>query len=176
MDSNYKELLNHIEWKKKRKAILKLHSFECQNCGNSEIINNCLNGEIISIKRKRTLLELLNRSDPRFNYEYEIEFKDTNNKSIVNQIFANYNYANEELSCFIGSTLFYSFEQKLSFLNSRSNFHFITCIPDQNKNKWFYVKQLEVHHTYYEKGLKPWEYPDDSLKTLCWICHKKEHQ
>lgn len=76
MDSNYKELLNHIEWKKKRKAILKLHSFECQNCGNSEIINNCLNGEIISIKRKRTLLELLNRSDPRFNYEYEIEFKD----------------------------------------------------------------------------------------------------
>lgn len=32
---------------------------------------------------------------------------------------------------------------------------------------------LNVHHTYYEKGLKPWEYPSESLRALCEDCHKK---
>lgn len=31
---------------------------------------------------------------------------------------------------------------------------------------------LNVHHTYYEKGLSPWEYPPESLKCLCETCHK----
>lgn len=31
---------------------------------------------------------------------------------------------------------------------------------------------LNVHHTYYEKGLKPWEYPAESLRCLCEPCHK----
>ncbi len=31
---------------------------------------------------------------------------------------------------------------------------------------------LNVHHSYYEKGLAPWEYPDDSLHCLCEKCHK----
>jgi hypothetical protein len=34
-------------------------------------------------------------------------------------------------------------------------------------------KTLHVHHTYYEKGLKPWEYPDSSLQALCVDCHAK---
>lgn len=32
---------------------------------------------------------------------------------------------------------------------------------------------LHVHHTYYEKGLEPWEYPSQSLITLCEPCHKE---
>lgn len=32
-------------------------------------------------------------------------------------------------------------------------------------------KTLHVHHKYYQKGLKPWEYPDDSLQCLCEDCH-----
>jgi hypothetical protein len=30
---------------------------------------------------------------------------------------------------------------------------------------------LHVHHLYYEKGLKPWEYPDSALVTYCELCH-----
>lgn len=30
---------------------------------------------------------------------------------------------------------------------------------------------LNVHHTYYEKGKSPWEYPDESLRCLCDPCH-----
>lgn len=32
---------------------------------------------------------------------------------------------------------------------------------------------LHVHHSYYEKGLAPWEYPDLSLHCLCERCHKE---
>lgn len=31
---------------------------------------------------------------------------------------------------------------------------------------------LHVHHTYYEKGLKPWDYPVASLRSLCATCHQ----
>lgn len=31
---------------------------------------------------------------------------------------------------------------------------------------------LHVHHIIYKKGLKPWEYNNDDLITLCDKCHK----
>lgn len=31
---------------------------------------------------------------------------------------------------------------------------------------------LNIHHGYYKKGLKPWEYQDDTLYCLCERCHK----
>ena len=34
-------------------------------------------------------------------------------------------------------------------------------------------KTLNVHHMYYDKNLKPWEYPDQSLHCLCENCHKE---
>jgi len=34
---------------------------------------------------------------------------------------------------------------------------------------------LAVHHTYYEAGTAPWEYPDDSLITWCEECHEARH-
>jgi hypothetical protein len=30
---------------------------------------------------------------------------------------------------------------------------------------------LNVHHTFYRRNTAPWEYPDDSLVTLCEPCH-----
>ncbi len=33
-------------------------------------------------------------------------------------------------------------------------------------------RELHVHHGYYGKGMKPWEYPDDTLHVLCDECHK----
>ncbi len=34
-------------------------------------------------------------------------------------------------------------------------------------------KSLQIHHSYYEKGLAPWEYPNESLHCLCEACHRK---
>lgn len=35
---------------------------------------------------------------------------------------------------------------------------------------------LNVHHIYYVKNNKPWEYPNDSLITLCAECHERQHK
>jgi len=35
------------------------------------------------------------------------------------------------------------------------------------------TKTLHVHHTYYEKNTEPWEYPAQSLVTLCEECHNQ---
>jgi len=36
------------------------------------------------------------------------------------------------------------------------------------------MSPLTVHHGYYEKGLEPWEYPSETLWTLCESCHDIE--
>ena len=35
--------------------------------------------------------------------------------------------------------------------------------------------QLHAHHIYYEKNLKPWEYDDECIVTLCDSCHQDIH-
>lgn len=37
------------------------------------------------------------------------------------------------------------------------------------------ANSLVVHHLFYKYGLKPWQYPNDSLVTLCELCHTKLH-
>jgi len=34
--------------------------------------------------------------------------------------------------------------------------------------------RLELHHLDYISGVEPWDYPDDMLLTLCYVCHDKE--
>lgn len=33
-----------------------------------------------------------------------------------------------------------------------------------------------MHHLYYEKDQDPWDYPDESLITLCEECHQEEKE
>jgi hypothetical protein len=35
-------------------------------------------------------------------------------------------------------------------------------------------RNLQVHHLEYLGNLDPWDYPDDMLITLCYICHESE--
>lgn len=45
------------------------------------------------------------------------------------------------------------------------------------KNTTFYpqIPSLNVHHKYYIEGVKPWDYEDSALVTLCQDCHYKRH-
>jgi hypothetical protein len=54
-------------------------------------------------------------------------------------------------------------EKRLEIMND-ANF---TCERCGSKEK-----TLNVHHRYYEKGKKPWQYPNESLDCLCEDCHK----
>lgn len=47
----------------------------------------------------------------------------------------------------------------------RDQFTCVSCVDIES--------ELHVHHGYYAKGLEPWEYPDDTLWTLCNRCHKQ---
>lgn len=44
------------------------------------------------------------------------------------------------------------------------------CLSCHSENK------LNVHHLYYKHGMKPWEYSDKSLVTLCEKCHNEIHE
>ena len=35
---------------------------------------------------------------------------------------------------------------------------------------------LTVHHSYYQRGVEPWDYPDESLHCLCSGCHEERAQ
>jgi hypothetical protein len=49
----------------------------------------------------------------------------------------------------------------------RDDFKCLRCGDDEN--------ELHAHHTYYEKGKNPWNYPIESIVTLCKKCHEQEH-
>lgn len=42
-----------------------------------------------------------------------------------------------------------------------------TCCGNEN--------DLHVHHLYYERNLKAWEYDNETLKTVCGKCHDMLH-
>jgi 5-methylcytosine-specific restriction endonuclease McrA len=50
---------------------------------------------------------------------------------------------------------------------SRDKFECLNCHESNN---------LQVHHLHYEANLKPWEYDNDSLVTLCDLCHDIIHK
>lgn len=37
-------------------------------------------------------------------------------------------------------------------------------------------KTLAVHHRRYHRGLEPWDYPPESLVTVCEDCHEQERE
>jgi hypothetical protein len=52
----------------------------------------------------------------------------------------------------------------------------IVGIKDPNKYIWKYVLGLHIHHKYYQKTKLAWEYPNEALLTLCWVCHEEAHK
>jgi len=44
------------------------------------------------------------------------------------------------------------------------------------KQDFLFVRGLHVHHQYYQVNKLAWEYPEDALITLCWLCHKDLHE
>lgn len=54
-----------------------------------------------------------------------------------------------------------------------NNYYDITLSGLDNHSDF---KTLNVHHKYYIKGHKAWEYEDDALVTLCTECHSSIHK
>lgn len=56
-------------------------------------------------------------------------------------------------------------QKKRLEIMSRDGFQCINCSSQ--------TSTLTVHHFYYISGRMPWEYPDQSMVTLCRDCHSK---
>lgn len=59
-------------------------------------------------------------------------------------------------------------EKRLKIME-RAEFKCERCSREDNAT-------LNVHHSYYESGKKPWEYPDESLRCWCEDCHANFHE
>lgn len=187
----YHELLIDSRWQNKRIEILKRDSLQCQVCYNKVyqkdfsaglIISNTLNhgGSPNAIYKDKHII-------PIWDIEQDIVITtflgtDTTfnpNKSYVAYYDNSKNYANiVALREF--DTKHIKFNKIFSELWRKGKFAETTrqmiYRPINKDDIWTFIKGLHIHHTYYQEGLLPWEYPNKSLITLCWTCHEKRHQ
>lgn len=71
-----------------------------------------------------------------------------------------------------------SFNELVEQIDFENRFNKLNTIFEQldtTKVEWMLFTGLHVHHTFYQCDKLPWEYPDDSLQTLCIDCHNRLH-
>ena len=200
--STYQELLLSEEWHSFRKLIIDRDENKCLNCHNESYITN-FEGSLawvypisnsdwadISIdKNKYVATTNLRESNPIAGQCY-CYFKhgigEYSIRIFVQAIRQPTQFDKNELLMVLFRSLFDSCKDQLSEEVLNTLFRDIYqvhgwdgSIPKQtsfSQFRWHLVKNLHVHHTYYQRGLYPWEYPLESLQTLCWDCHEKLHK
>lgn len=173
--ATYAVLLQDKNWLTKRKEILNRDKRICQNCHNDHYYLNSNRSEIIYLECLDNILTMeMNIGDPRFRqgvFKYSVRFLDED-KTRKNVEFYSIDYKHKT-TYLNGYNLFY----KESLDNEDGSNLEILCINNpKDSNDVFFCKDLHVHHKYYQKGLLPWEYPNEALTTLCWHCHEKLHE
>lgn len=173
------------EWKLKRKEILSRDGFQCQDCGNSRLKKSSQVGTVISVGRHRTIEGMLNRTDPLFYREaYKIVYEDDRGKeytqNILSHIKTNYYDSFEYLKVYL-CTIRYNRKKAFYWdsINMIETDTIINCIANPNskndKDKWFYVRNLHVHHLNYPDDDNIANVPNKDLVTLCARCHQDKH-
>lgn len=174
------------EWKFKRKKILTRDNFECQECHNRSVIQKSVKGRILKVAEYRTLLAALNMSDELFYKKaYRIDFLDDLGKEHSQNILSHLQIAN--FDALIGAEIYLcTIRDKTKgggflydMVNQKVTDTIINCIksPDSKSlvDKWFFVRNLHVHHKKYSDDGNMANIPDKDLITLCARCHQKKH-
>jgi hypothetical protein len=187
---NYQDLLSLDEWKEKRAEIIERDDNHCQDCGFSASFKH--EKFIIAYNYKDEVRERSLNKTKKLISEYRaendlkelcvMEHKDLNkffilnskeivllSKDIYNKIIDE-NIESENLVINYIST-----KNGLTYpiLNLKGKFDAKNVdIPYILDNEII----IQVHHKYYIRGRKPWEYDNDALITLCNWCHWDLHQ
>jgi hypothetical protein len=172
----YQELLLHPLWRERRGTILRRDEQKCLHCANENILQQATIGALFQtgqyhsgwMYRFRPLNELfgqkaLLKTESTVNEKAYIAYAD---KVEMGDKFAKVIAVRKRRST-------YKPNPDESFLNKLLELEME--FPVQSLS-WVYVQGLHVHHTYYQLGTFPWEYPDAALQTLCWVCHEKLHR
>lgn len=186
----YRDLLEKPEWKNKRKIILKRDENRCVNCDNLHLVENLEVGILVSfmgrhsiLKEKKEVSLLIDKvggSSPdaggKVRVFNEVNLIETEHYVVYYQLNSDDNryvkpvigivHNNEKIKGFtLEHLILFGFAKRLllerDFLMNST---------------WIYAVGLHIHHTYYQEGLLPWEYPNESLQTLCWHCHEELHK
>ena len=181
---SYSELLQDENWKLKRQIILERDKSLCSNCYNFNHLSDLFVGYIkrkddsgellvgwnISGLRNCTIVDL----DTDYNWymlyiteKEKIDFNKLKNYVVYFEIkdqHRNIVAICEEDKNYAG---FHSLLSKES--NPYRKKEFIKFA------KYVQLKGLHIHHTFYQEGRLPWEYPNESLITVCWKCHEEIH-
>lgn len=183
--STYQILLQHEKWQSKREEILKRDNYKCQKCSNRTYFDDD-SISVYPIKRKGT--------NEKGHYVV-IETSQYADDTIVNYVrLSMIDWPTGPLlSCVFDDkvTGVISFPEKISASSAQK------LVQDLVKNitkgyseidwkkfligrewlyNWPYVRGIQVHHTYYKYNKLPWQYPNESLMTVCGPCHQKIHE
>lgn len=199
---NYSDLLLDPRWKSRRKEIIERDGYTCNQCHNKELVANLEVGLFFHTKFRSgdpIIAMVLSVNSEEFDSLVRI----LDSGSFPEKRCLVYYDLNERLAMAI-RMLTPEEEKKLSLpkllykrpedilyaQNSQEiiNDHTTRTInqwrkfganfkdDDFQNYSWLHVLGLHVHHTYYQKGKLPWEYPDSSLQCLCASCHEELHQ
>ncbi len=198
---SYAELLMDEKWQEKRQGIIKRDNNCCQKCNNISQLPELEYGVFHSVNTtKKTINALVRRAVTLVEFRCPESILKDNFK---NHIFYFYRLNGfkimvgiremtfNEVNVF-GESIHYSDIIKaivqpsnnvpmdiLSNEEYDSRYERLSEVVkklNSSQHIWKYFKGLHVHHTYYQHNKMPWEYPDESLQTLCINCHIQLHK
>jgi hypothetical protein len=201
----YAELLLSNEWQFYRSHILDRDKKTCQICHNQKLLKSCHRGNLTFHHEHISSYIYYHDNEineqpifiPKWEYAFNnngIRFRKGRDASFLKNCHAffetiddkNYLVAAKKKNSFdevipslsiferpmskkieeaINLFLGYSKDQIIEYINNES-------FDDIN---WHLINGLHVHHLYYQKSKRPWEYPFNALITVCWKCHESIH-
>jgi hypothetical protein len=193
---SYKEDLLTAQWFNRRKEILQRDFCRCQHCDNLEVVKNTtkvsnpriynhdshyriaysdnksMESKNLFLKKNQTILNPLYEGNI-IPYFYELYKQSVDNVDVLIAM----KEEDIDLESILAATNIILKEKgnPPATLDS-PNFIYLKKLNEQKRHKrWLLVPGLNVHHNYYIEGMRPWEYNDDALKTLCKHCHELFH-
>lgn len=165
---SYQEELSRPEWRVKRLAILKRDNYKCKSCNQER-------PKFINLSKPFGIIGF----DEVLAKGYECKVIPTNYKEIE---FVKNKWPKQ--AYYIGDNNVPFELKKLKFALKLvegdiggaliQNYNFI-CFYDQALIPRD-ITDLNIHHKFYIKGKKPWEYDNEALISLCSNCHKETHE
>lgn len=161
---NYSEKLQSPEWEKFRLEIINSKKWKCENCQNKNL-EKYHKGIFLEVKSYKE--SDLAKREGLFCFIIDIESG--------YHMFSAFHWTKDEN---FYKKLNLNQDSKIIFEIIKKSYYqqYARIIAIQKDEEWVYFNDMHVHHTYYQEGLDPWEYPKKSLQSLCWDCHEKLHE
>jgi len=199
----YAELLLDPRWISRRRSVIIRDHHRCNNCHNIQLLRDTRlaisdqffrrdrpwqrvghripDREIVLVNFHRELFPLL--AHPMMYYYHPIDESHTRFMAVRHLVLRewdNYEYYHHNKSEeYLRTQPDKNLDQVVADLTEILKLPFPNLHYDEQdyqQFEWLHVAELNVHHTYYQLGRLPWEYPEESLQTYCQPCHMQLHR